>query len=166
MTSYYPLRTTGATLWLMGSLANKPLSLVLLAGFIILLCFLAVRSRWQELNLLSLGDELALTGGVDIGFYRKFFLFMATVMTGVVVSLTGIIGFVGIIIPHIARMMIGADHRHLLLTSSLGGAFFLLGADTVLRLLFEGVDLPVGVVTALAGAPFFIWILFRQGRSV
>lgn len=159
-------KTSGVMLWLMGNLANKPLSLVLVLGAIVLICFVIIQVKWKELNLLALGDDHALACGVNVVGNKIVFLTLTTIMTGGVVAVSGVIGFVGIIVPHIIRLLVGANHKYLLLSASLGGALFLLVADTIIRLFFDGIDLPVGVITALAGAPFFIYLLFRQGKKL
>ena len=118
----------------------------------------------RDLNALYLGEESAHSLGINVEQTKRLLLGVASLLTAVAVSVSGIIGFVGLIIPHIMRIIVGPDHRILLPTSALSGAIFLVIADTVAR---SGVaEVPVGVVTALVGAPFFIYLLRNRGGSV
>ena len=149
--------------WMMGSLspltwASLPmLAIVLLAAIV----FFLVSSR--ILNTLLLGDEAATTLGVNIVGWRRAFLIVASLLTAALVATCGIIGFVGLIIPHAVRALVGADHRRLIPICSLVGALFLAACDLFSRLIMPSTELPIGVVTALVGAPFFMYILVRKG---
>lgn len=154
----------GILFWLMGSLTTQGYDLVLTAA-----AYVAVGAFWllrdaRHLNLLSLGEESAAQLGVDVQRVRRSAFFASALLVGAVVSVSGMIGFVGLIVPHILRLVLGADHRLLLPASLLGGAIFLVAADTVARSAFGAVEIPVGVVTALCGGPFFIYLLQRDGR--
>jgi iron complex transport system permease protein len=118
----------------------------------------------RDLNLLSLGEEQAFSLGIDVEKTKLTLFFAASLITGAVVSLSGLIGFVGLIVPHIVRMALGPDNRILLPASFLAGSTLLVISDTVARSLFIQ-EIPVGVVTALFGTPFFIYLLRREGRS-
>ncbi|MEA2103516.1 MAG: iron ABC transporter permease [Candidatus Cloacimonadota bacterium] len=115
----------------------------------------------NRLNILTMGDYTANSLGVDVQKTRKLLFVLSSVLVGIVVAFTGIIGFVGLIIPHICRMIIGPNNRYLLPMSGILGAAFLLLCDTIARSLFV-IELPVGVVTALCGAPFFIYLLRKK----
>jgi iron complex transport system permease protein len=119
---------------------------------------------WQakSLNLMALGEEAASSMGVEVHKVKKIVFFTSALLTGAVVSVSGMIGFVGMIIPHAVRMVIGADHRLLLPASALVGGTFLIAADTVARTVLAPGEIPVGVVTALAGGPFFIFLLMNR----
>ncbi|HET8580550.1 MAG TPA: iron ABC transporter permease [Nitrospiraceae bacterium] len=154
-----PNRSFGMMSWLMGTMtapdypALTSLALYLLVGGLILV--------WQArpLNILTLGEESARSLGVEVERVKKTVFFTSALLTGAVVSVSGLIGFVGMVIPHAVRMVIGPDHRLLLPASALVGGMFLLAADTVARTLLAPAEIPVGVVTALAGGPFFIYLL-------
>jgi len=116
----------------------------------------------RALNLLSLGREHAATRGLDVTRTQRVAFVGASVATGAAVSLGGPIGFVGIIVPHLVRLLVGADHRVVLPASALFGAAFLVACDLIARTLLAPLELPVGVVTALIGGPFFLWLLVRS----
>jgi iron complex transport system permease protein len=151
------------TFWLMGNLeymAAKPLggiSLYLLIGSAVLF------SRAKDLNLASLGEETASELGVEVESLKKITFIFASLITGAVVSVSGLIGFVGLVVPHLVRMIWGPDHRFLLPASALAGAILLVLADTVARTALAPSEIPVGVITALGGAPFFVYLLRRRG---
>ncbi len=116
----------------------------------------------RSLNALALGAEQAGTRGVPVLAVQRLSFFAASLATGVAVSLAGPIGFVGIIVPHLVRLLVGADHRVVLPTAALFGGAFLIACDAVARVVLAPVELPVGVVTAVLGAPFFLWLLIRK----
>jgi len=123
-------------------------------------------SQTRELNVLSLGEEGALQLGVQVDRVRRVTFVAASLLIGAVVSVSGMIGFVGLIVPHVMRLILGADHRLLLPASLLAGGVFLVWADTVARTALGVVEIPVGVVTALCGGPFFVYLLKREGSKV
>jgi len=148
--------------WLMGDLdvggfqpivAALPLVLVALGLF----AFLP-----RSLNLLSVGADIASTRGVDVGRTQRLAFLSASLATAAAVSLAGPIGFVGIVVPHLVRLMVGVDHRIVLPASALFGAAFLIGCDLIARTVLAPVEVPVGVVTAMGGGPFFLWLLVRK----
>ncbi len=154
----------GILYWLMGNLSTQGYGLVAAIGG-----YVGVGSLWlmrhaRDLNLLSLGEESALQLGVDVDRVRRDTFFASSLLVGAVVSVSGMIGFVGLIVPHVTRLLLGADHRLLLPASALAGAVFLVWADTVARTLLGSVEIPVGVVTALCGGPFFVYLLQRETR--
>ena len=149
--------------WLMGSFASKTWAEVSLSCVSVLAGFLICLFLARDLNIMSLGDRSANSLGISAGRVRMILLVTASFMTAVCVSVSGIIGFVGLIVPHLMRFFTGADNRKLIPASSLVGAGLLLGADTITRAVLP-VEVPIGVLTALIGGPFFCYI-FRQ-RSV
>jgi iron complex transport system permease protein len=159
-------RLFNVTFWLMGNLefvASKallPLFLYLLLGGIVLF------SLARDLNLMALGEETAAELGVEVEKVKKIVFVFSSLITGAVVSMSGLIGFVGLIVPHIVRMIWGPDHRFLIPASALVGAMILVLADTIARTAMAPLEIPVGVVTALGGAPFFIFLLKRKGYAV
>lgn len=154
---------TTITFWLMGGLNMATLNdLALVAPLICVSLIPLILLRWR-MNLLSLDDEEAETLGINTKRTRLIFILSATLMTSAAVSITGIIGWVGLIIPHIARLWIGADFRRLLPTSLFIGATFLLLTDTIARSIFS-IEVPLGIITSLVGAPFFLSLLIQGGK--
>jgi iron complex transport system permease protein len=119
----------------------------------------------RHLNLIVGGEESALQMGVEVELLKWISFLGISLMTGLVVSFSGIIGFVGLIVPHLMRMIFGADHRLLMPAAALGGAVFLIAADTFARTILSPSELPVGVITAFLGAPFFIYLLRQRGSQ-
>lgn len=119
----------------------------------------------RDLNILALGEETAQHLGVDVEKVKKLLLVFGSLITASAVSISGLIGFIGLVIPHITRIMIGPDHRILLPTSIIVGAIFLVICDAVARVIVSPVELPVGVITALSGGPFFIYLLRKKKES-
>ena len=117
----------------------------------------------KDLNLITAGEENALQLGVEVERTKKIGLVIISLIMGLVVAFSGLIGFVGLIVPHLGRMAFGSDHRLLIPVASIGGAVFLITADTVARTIISPSELPVGVITAFMGAPFFIILLRKRG---
>jgi len=152
-------------MWTMGSFSSASWDKVIVAVPAMLVSSALCLFYSRDLNILLQGDEAARHLGVDAGRVRRNLLILTTFATASTVSVSGIIGFVGLIVPHIMRLLLGPDHRHLLPASFAGGGVFLLIADTLARVAAENQEIPVGVVTALIGVPFFLFLL-RRGRSV
>ena len=151
------------TFWLLGSLAATTPSDVLGAVPLVLLGLVPLHLLRWRMNLMSLGDEEAQALGVDAGRLRLVFIVAATLMTAAVVAISGIIGWVGLIMPHIARMLVGPNFDRLLPSAMLLGAGYLLIVDTLARTVAV-TEVPLGILTAFLGAPFFLWLLAR-GRE-
>jgi iron complex transport system permease protein len=147
--------------WLMGSLAAVAWTDLAVATPIVALSFVLLYARWRSLNLLLLGDDPAAHLGMDVGAERLRLTMLATLATSAVVAISGTIGFVGLVVPHVLRLAVGPDHRLLLPASAIFGAILLVVADMGARL---AGGIPVGVVTAIVGAPFFLWLLRRSRR--
>ena len=158
--SHTQLRTV--MFWLMGDLSFAEGREILLTGLFLLAGFVVCFRYAKGLNLIVTGEETALQLGVDVERTRKVLLVTASLVTAVAVSVSGTIGFVGLIIPHMMRMLWGSDHRLLLPASMLFGGAFLVAADTIARTAAAPSELPVGVITALCGAPYFIYLLRRK----
>jgi iron complex transport system permease protein len=156
-------RSHSIAFWLMGSVAIHSYPVLMVAAALVIagLLFLLVESG--RLNLLALGDRSAEHLGVDLAASRRRVFFASSLLVGAVVSLTGVITFVGLIVPHLLRRLLGSDNRLLVPASAFGGAAFLVAADALARSLAAPAELPVGAVTAMAGGPFFIYLL-RRGR--
>ena len=159
-------RLSGVIHWLLGNLAPIP------AASLALFAALAAGGVWlilssaRELNLLALGEEAASQLGVDAERLKRRVFVAAALLTGTVVAFTGPIGFVGLIVPHVLRSLVGQDNRFLVPTAALAGGAFLLAADTLARNLVAPAELSVGVITAFCGAPFFVWVLRTRTRPV
>lgn len=132
------------------------------AAGLILVSLALVLSLSQQLDILALGSDTAQSLGLSVRPVRFLFLMLAAALAGAAVSFSGLIGFVGLIVPHTMRRLVGEDSLPLLLSSALGGAFFVTLCDLLARVLFAPYELPVGIILAFAGAPFFLWLLFRQ----
>jgi len=151
--------------WSMGNLELVDTRLAVIASTLIFLGGAGLYYYAQAFNLFSLGEESAAQLGIEVERVKKISFVLASLITGAAVSACGIIGFVGLIVPHIVRMTIGADHRILMPASVLVGGIFLIGADTIARTIIAPTQIPVGVVTAICGGPFFIYLLRRRRKS-
>jgi iron complex transport system permease protein len=151
--------------WLYGDLSQTRYASLIILTPALIVTSVILFSFSKELNLITTGEEIALQLGVDVEKAKKTCLVLVSLMIGLVVSFSGLIGFVGLIVPHLARMAFGSDHRLLLPVASLGGATFLIAADTLARLLISPSELPVGVITAFMGAPFFLYLLRVKGSQ-
>ncbi len=162
------LRAQGVLVWLTGSLAQRPYSLVAAVSVFTVVPTLVLWAQARSLNLLALGEETATQLGADVARVRRVSFLASALLVGAAVSVSGVIGFVGLIVPHCLRLAIGSDQRLLVPASFLGGAVFLVWADTAARTLLAPTEIPVGVLTALCGGPFFIFLLRRQeqGRGI
>jgi iron complex transport system permease protein len=152
-----------AARWLMGDLDVGGFDELAAALPLVLVAFVLFARLPSSLNLLSLGDDAAAARGVDVVRAQRLAFFSASLATSAAVSLAGPIGFVGIVVPHLVRLIVGVDHRVVLPAAALFGAAFLVGCDLVARTVLAPVEIPVGVVTAMIGGPFFLWLLVRRG---
>lgn len=148
--------------WLMGDFSLADYQKILFSAPVVIGGFIVVYLNASRLNILVLGEESALGLGINVKKIRFLLITVASLITGAVVSVSGTIGFVGLVAPHSMRLLLGPDHRLLLPASFLGGATFLVASDTLARLVSYPVELPVGVITALSGAPFFLYLLLRK----
>ena len=148
--------------WLMGDLDVSSYEPFITATPLIVAAFVAFAWLARPLNVLSLGPDGAATRGVDVARVQRAAFLSGSLVTGAAVSVGGPIGFVGIIIPHLVRLMVGPDHRVVLPASALFGAAFLVACDVLARTLLSPIELPVGVITALIGGPFFLWLLVKK----
>ncbi|MCH8118649.1 MAG: iron ABC transporter permease [Planctomycetes bacterium] len=152
--------------WLMGNITEKSFTVLLVSAGCILAGIIVLFALCHRLNVLALGQEEAKGLGVDAARTRIFAFACAAFVTAIAVSLSGLIGFVGLIIPHGVRLTFGPDHRQLLPLSAIIGAGFLVIADTIARIIVAPAQLPVGVITAIAGGPFFLILLAKYSRKV
>jgi iron complex transport system permease protein len=151
--------------WLYGDLSQGLYGPLFFIGGVVLVITLLVYSLSRHLDLITAGEETASQLGVDVGRTKRISLLGVSFLIAVVVSFSGLIGFVGLIVPHLARMMFGSDHRLLIPAACFGGAAFLIAADTLARVVISPSELPVGVITAFLGAPFFLYLLKRGGSQ-
>lgn len=149
-----------AIVWLMGRLSTTTYAEVAVTSTVAVVCFGILYAHARELNALLLGEADAHTLGVDVERTKLLLLAFSSALTAVAVAVTGVIGFVGLVVPHLLRLLVGPDHRLLLPTSALAGATFLVLTDTVAR--SGAAEIPVGIVTAGLGAPFFLYLLRRR----
>ena len=162
-----PNRSAGLMAWLMGSLTAPGYpALGILIGYVVLVSAILMHKA-QMLNVLTLGEETARSLGIDTERIKKQLFALTALLTGAVVSVSGMIGFVGMVVPHAVRLVLGSDHRLLLPASALVGGMFLVVADTIARTVLAPAEIPVGIVTALIGGPFFLYLLlWRKDRML
>lgn len=153
-------------LWLMGSLSETNIILIVIAGFMVLVGAIVIYLFSRDLNIISVGEESAHHLGVDVEMVKKILFIVVSLITGAVVALTGLIGFVGLIIPHTMRLLVGPDHRILIVSSMLAGGSFLVLADLFARTVMLPAEIPVGVITALFGGPFFLFLLLKRKKQI
>ena len=166
LTSPDPQLAARVLFWTLGGFGSAQWKMlpIPVAALAIGLAIMLVQAR--RLNLLMAGDESAVALGLDVERFRRMMFVLTAGLTGITVAVSGVIGFVGLIMPHIVRLMVGADHRRALPAVALLGASFTIAADLVARSIIAPLELPVGIVTALVGGPFFIWLLRRDARSL
>ena len=172
ITSYLVLRAsspgegvTSVLSWLSGSLAAAEWGDLGLPSAVLVVTVAVLVLLARVLNAFLVGDETAASLGIDVGRVRLVLFVITSLLVGVVVAVSGAIGFVGLVVPHALRMIVGSDHRWLLPASALAGGLLLVVVDIVARTILAPTELPVGLLTAAIGAPFFLWLLRRSGRS-
>lgn len=151
--------------WLYGDLSQTNHDQLALVALVLLPASLILYGFTRHLNLLTAGEDTAMRLGMDVVRTKLVLLILVSLMIGAVVAFSGVIGFVGLIVPHLVRMACGPDHRRLIPLAALGGAAFLVAADTLARTLIAPSELPVGVISAFLGAPFFIFLLRIKGSQ-
>ncbi|WP_372771850.1 FecCD family ABC transporter permease [Pantoea sp. WEP] len=154
------------SLWGMGSLTGAQWPSLLVCALLIVPALLLVQTRARRLNLLQLGEEDAHYMGVDVKRTQRQLLVLSALLVGTAVAVSGIIGFVGLVVPHVMRFCLGSDHRWLLPGAALAGAILLLLADTLARTVVIPAEMPVGLLTSLLGGPWFLWQILRQQRGL
>lgn len=153
------------TFWTMGSLANgEMLNIMVIFPIVLFVCFFAMNKK-VELNLLLLGEEEAKNVGVNTERLKKQIIVCVSLAIGASVAFCGIIGFVGLVVPHISRAIVGSNHKYLLPLSALLGAFILIWADAIARSIISPAELPIGIITAILGAPFFLFLLMKNKQN-
>lgn len=150
--------------WTMGSLSGKGWGPLVGISLPVIISMILINFFARDLNIMLTGEESAKSLGVDVEKTKIYILILGTFMVSMVVSISGIIGFVGLIIPHIVRMILGPDHRILLPASALVGGIFMTFADTIARTVISPTEIPVGIITALFGGPFFLYLLRKSKK--
>ena len=151
--------------WMMGSLGRSSWDKVAIVATVTVICSLILMRLSWDINTLGAGDETAKSLGVNVELVRVSGMMIAAFITASIICFTGTIGFIGLVAPHITRMAVSGDHRFLLPASGLFGALLLLGADTVARTIMSPVILPVGIMTAFMGVPFFLYLFMKRRKS-
>lgn len=152
-----------ATFWMSGSLAGARWSYLTLPFAVLVLCMAALMLNYRALNLLLLGEESAATLGVDVRRTHKLLVLLSSLMAGTTIAVSGTIGFVGLMVPHFTRLIVGSDHKKVLPVAALLGGILVVWTDVAARMVIAPEELPVGILTAVAGGPIFIWMLKRRG---
>ena len=148
--------------WMMGSFAGAKWNSLAVIVPIVIMAVLFFWSQSRILNLMLLGDEAAITLGTDLHNYRQIYLLISSLIVGFVVYSSGMIGFVGLIVPHVVRMLVGTDHNKLIPVTALVGAIFLVIADGLCRVIIPRTELPIGILISLIGAPSFVYLMIKR----
>lgn len=164
ITSGDPHKTQSALRWMLGGLAGTTWTQVWIPATAVLAGTAVLFGVSRPLNLLLAGEEAAAALGLDVHRFRATLFALVALMIGTIVAVSGSIGFVGLIMPHVVRLLVGADHRRALPAAALLGAAFLIAADLAARTVITPEEIPVGVLTALVGGPFFLWLMRRRAR--
>nr|WP_258382626.1 iron ABC transporter permease [Streptomyces sp. NTH33] len=164
VTSNDPHKTQSALRWMLGGLAGTTWTMVWIPAGAVLLGTAVLLGVCRPLNLLLAGEETAAALGLDVHRFRAALFTLVALVIGTIVAVSGQIGFVGLILPHVVRLLVGADHRRALPAAALLGAAFLIAADLAARTLMSPEEIPVGILTALTGGPFFLWLMRRRAR--
>ena len=169
VTSYLTLTTDAQNVvsvmfFLLGSVSAADMSSLLIPAIALAIACVAVFGLSRSMNALLAGDESAMAVGVRTTRLRGLLLVLASLLTGAIVAVSGGIGFVGLVVPHMARLLVGSDHRRMLPVTVLGGALFLMVADLLARTVAMPTEIPLGILTAFVGAPFFLWLMRSGGE--
>jgi iron complex transport system permease protein len=154
-----------ATFWMSGSLAGAKWGYLTLPLVVLLACMAVLMINYRGLNLLLLGDESAGALGINVRRLQKMLVLVSSLMAGVTIAVSGTIGFVGLMVPHFTRLLVGSDHRRVLPISALLGGILVVWVDVAARMLLAPEEMPVGILTAIIGGPLFIFLLKRSSRE-
>ncbi|MCM8816225.1 MAG: iron ABC transporter permease [Candidatus Omnitrophica bacterium] len=152
-------------IWFMGNLSSYHSDILKLAPLFLIPCYITTWLFWKELNIFSLGEEKAITLGLDPDKKKYFWLSISGLITGYCVSLAGLIGFIGLVVPHTVRILVGADHKKTIPAAVFIGGAFLVIADTIARTIVKPIEIPVGVISGFFGGIMFVLILFKTTRK-
>lgn len=154
-----------AMFWTVGSLGGAKWSVILLPSLILVIVLVVSIFMSKSLDILLLGDDSAIILGINVKLIKSVILILSTLLISTIVAVTGAIGFIGLVVPHICRTIAGSDHKKLILLSSLIGAIFLTMADILARALFPPIEIPIGIITALVGGPFFLFLISKKNYA-
>ncbi|MDR5587136.1 MULTISPECIES: iron ABC transporter permease [Clostridium] len=154
-----------ALFWTVGSLGGAKWDVLLFPFIILVVVMIIALMISKSLDILLLGDDSAIILGINIKLIKSIILILATLLTSSLVSITGAIGFIGLVVPHICRTIVGSDHKKLIILSSLIGAIFLITVDIIARGLFPPIEIPIGIITSLVGGPFFLYLISKKNYS-
>lgn len=165
VTSDDPHKAQAAVRWMLGGLGGATWPMVWVPAAVVFVGVVVLLAVTRSLNLLYTGEEAAASLGLDVHRFRGAMFVVVALMVGAMVAVSGTIGFVGLIMPHVVRLLVGADHRRALPAAALLGATFLVACDIVARTVATPEELPVGILTALVGGPFFLWLMRRKAPA-
>ncbi|GBF78250.1 ABC transporter permease [Paenibacillus sp. 598K] len=154
-----------AAFWMSGSLAGAQWGYLTVPLIVMVCCMTALLLLYRSLNALLLGDETAGTLGFNVGRLQKLLVLIASLLAGVTIAMSGAIGFVGLMVPHLTRILVGSNHKHVLPVSALLGGLLVVWTDVAARMVIAPQELPIGLLTSLIGGPFFIWLLKRRTKG-
>ena len=154
-----------AEFWMAGSLAGAKWGYLTLPLVVMLLCISVLMINYRALNALLLGDDTAGSLGINVARMQKLLVLIASLLAGVTIAVSGSIGFIGLMCPHIARLLVGADHKKVLPVAALLGGILVVWTDVAARMIIAPEELPLGILTAVFGGPFFIILLKRNTRG-
>ena len=154
-----------ALFWSIGSLGGAKWEVLLFPFIILVVVMIVSLVMSKSLDILLLGDDCAIILGINIKLMKSIILILATLLTSSLVAITGAIGFIGLVVPHICRGIAGSDHKKLITLSSLMGSIFLIASDVIARGLFPPVEIPIGIITSLVGGPFFLYLISKKNYS-
>ncbi|NFE95293.1 FecCD family ABC transporter permease [Clostridium botulinum] len=154
-----------ALFWTVSSLGGAKWEVLLFPFIILVVVMIGALVMSKSLDILLLGDDSAIILGINIKLIKSIILILATLLTSALVSITGAIGFIGLVVPHICRTITGSDHKKLIALSSLIGAIFLIASDIIARGLFPPIEIPIGIITSLVGGPFFLYLISKKNYS-
>jgi iron complex transport system permease protein len=152
-------------MWTMGSFSTSGWNEVILLFIIVVPSILFISAFSRDLNVMMLGEDSARSLGIDVNGFKKYIFVISTLMVAAVVSVSGIIGFVGLIVPHAIRMIFGSDNRIVVPFSAISGAMFLIICDTLARVIVPPSEIPVGIITSIFGVPFFVYLLYKTKKK-
>ena len=153
------------TFWTVGALTSSSWNTLTIPTIVVTVMSLFFLTQYRILNVMMMGEDSAITMGVDIVKMRKWYLVLTSIVTGVVVAATGTIGFVGLIVPHIVRMFVGPDNKKVMYISIFGGSIFLIWCDVFARMYLGSSELPIGIITSMIGGPFFISLMLTKNHG-
>lgn len=154
-----------ALFWTVGSLGGAKWDILFIPFIVLVIVMIVAFLISKSLDILLLGDDSAIILGINVKFLKSIILILATLLTSTLVAITGAIGFIGLVVPHICRTISGSDHKKLIVLSALVGAIFLIISDVVARSLFPPIEIPIGIITSLVGGPFFLYLISTKNYS-